>query len=84
MAKIQIYFCYFLGLQGVSPGDLSERINLRSKLKCKSFRWYLEKVFPESNLRKEYRMLGEVSLNGMKGNLLKCNKMQSLQVSNDV
>lgn len=53
---------YFSEMKNVTPGDLSERISLRSKLKCKSFQWYLENVFPESNLRKEYGMLGEVSL----------------------
>ncbi|KAJ8416967.1 hypothetical protein AAFF_G00328450 [Aldrovandia affinis] len=33
--------------KSIDVGNLTDQIQLRQKLKCKSFRWYLENVYPE-------------------------------------
>ncbi|KAJ8401123.1 hypothetical protein AAFF_G00387050 [Aldrovandia affinis] len=43
----QYYYTARPSAQGKSFGSISERIALRRKLNCNSFRWYLENVYPE-------------------------------------
>lgn len=51
---------FFTGARSVSVGDVSERVGLRERLKCKSFRWYLENIYPESPMPLDYYYLGDV------------------------
>ncbi|NXY08619.1 GALT5 acetylgalactosaminyltransferase, partial [Pteruthius melanotis] len=57
---------YHLLLKNLDVGDLSPQIQLRKKLRCQSFRWYLENVYPdlEAPLVKASGLLVNVALAG--------------------
>jgi polypeptide N-acetylgalactosaminyltransferase len=41
-------------------GNTDKRKGLREKLKCHNFRWYLQNIYPESQMPLDYVSLGEV------------------------
>jgi polypeptide N-acetylgalactosaminyltransferase len=41
------YFYRYTGYQRENFGDISGRVKLRNDLGCKSFKWYMETVFPD-------------------------------------
>ena len=60
------YFHHMMpDLNSVDAGDISNRIQLREKLSCKSFKWYLENIYPESPLPVNFYHVGSISNEGL-------------------
>ncbi|KAI4891091.1 hypothetical protein NFI96_002783 [Prochilodus magdalenae] len=59
--KSHVYMAWNIPMNnpGVDFGDVSERVALRNRLKCKSFRWYLEHVYPEMRIYNDTITYGE-------------------------
>ncbi|ESN97563.1 hypothetical protein HELRODRAFT_114203 [Helobdella robusta] len=45
-------------------GDLTERLKLKERLKCKNFVWYLDHVYPDSPLPRNFYSVGKVGGGG--------------------
>lgn len=41
-------------------GSVQERIDLRKKLQCQTFSWYIDKVYPEMYIEGTGRYIGQV------------------------
>ncbi|KAJ8669982.1 hypothetical protein QAD02_001241, partial [Eretmocerus hayati] len=62
------YFYQRIGNDKGNYGDVSERKALRKKLGCKSFKWYLDNIYPELFIPSEAVASGEVRNLGEGGN----------------
>ena len=49
----EVYYEKRPDLRGRDYGDISERVELRKRLGCKSFKWYLDTIYPELPLPNE-------------------------------
>ena len=58
---LYLYDCSIVGVKNTDYGDVTARKEFREKKQCKSFKWYLENIYPESNLPLDFFALGEVS-----------------------
>ncbi len=47
-------------LEKADVGNITSRIYLRNNLQCKSFKWFLDNIYPEAPIPTDFIHVGEV------------------------
>jgi len=64
--EYKTYFHHMIpDLDHIDAGDMSSRIQLRKDLQCKSFRWYLENIYPEAPIPMDFYHVGAIKNIGL-------------------
>lgn len=56
----EFFYFMFPSALKVNAGNYTDRVELRDRLGCRSFQWYLENVFPEGGWPGRNKLYGEV------------------------
>lgn len=62
MDEFAEWFYFRNGFEKEDFGDVSERVKLRESLNCRSFKWFLDTIFPEQFTPEKGISYGEVGL----------------------
>lgn len=67
MDEYAVFYNYATGFDAVDYGNITDRLNLRNNLKCKSFKWYLKNVYPHRTVPDRGIAFGEIRNLGFNG-----------------
>ncbi|CAG2173966.1 unnamed protein product, partial [Oppiella nova] len=56
----EFFYALHPGARLIRRESIDERVLFRKQRKCKSFKWYLDKIYPESQLPQDYNFLGDI------------------------
>lgn len=69
MDDYSVFFNYATGFDHVDIGNITDRLQLKKDLKCKSFKWYLNNIYPQRTIPDEGLSYGEIRNLGYDGKL---------------
>ncbi|XP_031617135.1 polypeptide N-acetylgalactosaminyltransferase 1-like [Contarinia nasturtii] len=82
MDEYKVFFDTLIpqSLKHVRAGNIDQRIAIRNRFQCKSFKWYLNNIFPESNMGFQPEKIGNIQLANTKYCLDKLGRKSNRQI----